>query len=114
MQLVVHGNHVHAYATGGPLKFFEELKNQRRLTETRLCNQGHKTAIGLEGIEKRRQRLTVALPKIEKARIRFDAEGLLSHLVKTKKHKAYISRLGKLQFTTGPQQPSFTMHLGEP
>ena len=23
-------------------------------------------------------------------------------------------RLGTLQFTTGPQQPSFTMHLGEP
>ena len=23
-------------------------------------------------------------------------------------------RLGTLQFTTGPQQPSLTMHLGEP
>jgi hypothetical protein len=23
-------------------------------------------------------------------------------------------RLGTLQLTTGPQQPSFTMHLGEP
>ena len=23
-------------------------------------------------------------------------------------------RLGTLQFTTGPQQPSFTMHFGEP